>query len=195
MHNRYVSGGANWKIKENPWFGICYPNSGIFLFVDKYSKVANWSWWSNFVFISSNYIFQTRIQLLQAFVIAFKDLLTNADELCKISAPFGGGISRLRETCGTVSGMVLVIGSLFGYDTPEAGTKKQELYEKTQEIVGIFEKKYGFLTCRELRGLTQKHDNPIPEKRYDNFYKTRPCIELIGGAAEILDEYLKQNKI
>lgn len=94
--------------------------------------------------------FKQEYNCSHAFVLAFKALLTNADELCKISAPFGGGISRLRETCGALSGMVLVIGSLFGYDTPEAGTKKQELYEKTQEIVGIFEKKYGFLTCRSF---------------------------------------------
>lgn len=126
----------------------------------------------------------------QSVVLAFKDLISNADELVKISAPFGGGISRMRETCGAVSGMVLVIGSLFGYSTPETGEKKQELYAKTQELLRIFEEKYGSLTCRELLKLTSKHDDPTPAKRDENFYKTRPCMELIGGAAEILEEYL-----
>ena len=66
----------------------------------------------------------------QSVVLAFKDSIINAEELVKISAPFGGGISRMRETCGAVSGMVLVIGSVFGYSAPETGEKKQELYTK-----------------------------------------------------------------
>ena len=67
----------------------------------------------------------------QAVVLAFRDILTiDANELCKIASPFGGGISRMRETSGAVSGMVLVLGSLVGYSTPEIGEKKHELYKK-----------------------------------------------------------------
>lgn len=131
----------------------------------------------------------------QAVVLAFKDIVSNSDELLKIAAPFGGGMSRMRETCGAVSGMVLVIGSIYGYNTPETGDKKQELYKKTQELLRKFEEKFGSLTCRTLLNLTQKHDVPTPEKRDENFYKTRPCAELIGGAAEILENYLKEEKL
>ena len=130
----------------------------------------------------------------QAVVLAFKDLLPNSDELVKIAAPFGGGIARMRETCGAVSGMVLVMGNLYGYSTPETGEKKHELYENTQVLLRKFEEKFGSLTCRVLRGLTQIHDDSTPTKRDQQFYKTTPCKELVGGAAEILDEYLSSKK-
>ena len=127
----------------------------------------------------------------QAVVLTFKDVLTiDAEELCKIASPFGGGLSRMRETCGAVSGMVLVLGNLIGYSTPELGEKKHELYKNTQEILKIFENRYGSLTCRNLLNLSVKHDDPKPSPRDHDFMSKRPCPELIGGAAEILEEYL-----
>lgn len=132
----------------------------------------------------------------QAVVLTFKDVLTiDAEELCKIASPFGGGISRMRETCGAVTGMVLVLGNLVGYSTPETGEKKHELYKKTQEILKIFENRYGSLTCGKLLNLTQKHDDPKPSPRDHLFYLNRPCTELIGGAAEILEDSLKRLNI
>ena len=132
----------------------------------------------------------------QSVVLAFSDVLKDdAKTLCKIASPFGGGISRMRETCGAVSGMVLVLGHLIGYDTPEMGEKKHELYKKIQEILKIFENKYGSLTCRVLLNLTSKHDDPKPSLRDHSFFDKRPCLELIGGATEILETYLKENKL
>lgn len=131
----------------------------------------------------------------QAVVLAFKDLLTiDASELCKIASPFGGGISRMRETCGAVTGMVLVLGNLLGYSTPETSSVKKELYEKTQEILKIFENKYGSLTCRVFLNVNVKHDDPTPSVRDHSFFEKRPCPELIGGAAEILDNFLEERK-
>lgn len=127
----------------------------------------------------------------QAVVLTFKDVLTiDANELCKIASPFGGGLSRMRETCGAVSGMVLVLGNIIGYSTPEMGENKHELYKNTQEILKIFENRYGSLTCRNLLNLSVKHDDPKPSIRDHSFFAKRPCPELIGGAAEILEEYL-----
>ena len=127
----------------------------------------------------------------QSVVLAFKDVLTiDANELCKIASPFGGGISRMRETCGAVTGMVLVLGNLIGYSTPETGEKKHELYKNTQEILKIFENKYRSLTCRRLLNLNVTHDDPKPSERDHSFFMNRPCPELIGGAAEILELFL-----
>ena len=127
----------------------------------------------------------------QSVVLAFKDILKiDPLELCKIASPFGGGISRMRETCGAVTGMVLVLGNLIGYNTPETGDKKRELYKNTQEILHIFENKYGSLCCRNLLNLDVKHDNPEPSNRDHLFYSKRPCCDLIGGAAEILEQFL-----
>ncbi len=132
----------------------------------------------------------------QSVVLAFKDLLTvDAKELCKIASPFGGGISRMRETCGAVSGMVIVIGNLLGYSTPETGEVKANLYKITQELLLKFEERFGSLTCRNLLNLNVKHDDPNPSPRDHSFFAKRPCPELIGGAAEILEEYLNNNVI
>ena len=145
--------------------------------------------------LAINY-FKEGYNCTQAVVLAFQDLLTvDAKELCKIASPFGGGISRMRETCGAVSGMVLVLGNLNGYDTPEMGEKKHELYKNTQELLKIFENKYGSLTCRVLLNLTSIHDDPKPSPRDHSFFNKRPCPELIGGAAEILDNFLKEKNI
>ena len=129
----------------------------------------------------------------QAVVLAFQDILgEDAKTLCKIASPFGGGISRMRETCGAVSGMVLVLGYLIGYETAEMGVKKHELYKNSQEILRIFENKYGSLRCGILLNLTEKHSDPKPSKRDHSFFEKRPCPELIGGAAEILEGFLKE---
>jgi C_GCAxxG_C_C family probable redox protein len=145
--------------------------------------------------IAINY-FKEGYNCSQSVVMAFKDvLIIDSKELCKIASPFGGGISRMRETCGAVTGMVLVLGNLIGYDTPETGEKKHELYQKTQEILKIFENKYGSLTCRRLLNLDIKHDGPKPSERDHSFFMNRPCPELIGGATEILEAYLKKKNL
>ena len=132
----------------------------------------------------------------QSVVMAFKDVLSvKPKELCKIASPFGGGISRMRETCGAVTGMILVLGNLIGYDTPETGEKKYELYKNSQEILKIFENRYGSLRCGVLLNLKEKHSDPKPSERDHSFFDKRPCPELIGGAAEILESFLKERSL
>ena len=128
----------------------------------------------------------------QAVVLAFSDLL-DADEsfLLKLSSSFGGGLGRLREVCGSVSGMAIVAGILYGYDESSAQEDKAAHYGRIQEMAKEFEKRNGSIVCRELLGLSEKHDAPTPEARTTEYYKKRPCVELVGDSAEILDEYIK----
>ena len=130
----------------------------------------------------------------QAVVLAFADLLpVDKDTLMKLSSSFGGGMGRLREVCGSVSGMFIVTGLLFGYETPETGEVKAEHYARIQALAAEFEKKHGSIVCRELLGLSSKHDAPTPTPRTPDFYAKRPCGEIIGDAAEILDRFLEEN--
>ena len=132
----------------------------------------------------------------QAIVLAFKDLIDiDENKLLKIASPFGGGMSRLREVCGAFSGIVIVAGYLFGYDDNDTGAKKNELYSRIQELAKEFEKENGSLTCRKLLNKDVVHDNPISEKRTPDFYKNRPCPKIIGSAAKILNDYIKENDI
>ena len=128
----------------------------------------------------------------QSVVLAFSDLL-GADEsfLLKLSSSFGGGLGRLREVCGSVSGMAIVAGILYGYDDSSAKEDKAAHYERIQEMAKEFEKRNGSIVCREVLGLSAKHDVPTPEARTEEYYKKRPCAELVGDSAEILDEYIK----
>ena len=130
----------------------------------------------------------------QSIVLAFADLL-DIDEksLLKMSSSFGGGMGRLREVCGSVSGMFMVAGLLYGYDGPETGQVKADHYARIQELAHRFEEQHGSIVCRELLGLNVRHDVPVPEARTAEYYKKRPCPEIIGDAAEILDQFIKEN--
>ncbi len=132
----------------------------------------------------------------QSIVLAFADLLPIDEKtLLRMASSFGGGMGRLREVCGSVSGMFMVTGILYGYDGPETGQVKADHYARIQELARRFEEKHGSIVCREMLGLNVKHDVPIPEARTDEYYKKRPCVEIIGDAAEILDEYIKENNL
>ena len=128
----------------------------------------------------------------QAVALAFADLV-NIDEksLLKLASSFGGGMGRLREVCGAVGGMFIIAGLLFGYDTPEKGEIKAEHYKRIQALALRLEEKFGSIVCRELLGLNVKHDLPTPEPRTPDFYKKRPCKEIIEEAVGILDDFIR----
>lgn len=132
----------------------------------------------------------------QSVLLAFEDLLPeeNRKEIICMASSFGGGMGRLREVCGSVSGMFLVTGLLYGYDEPETGQKKTELYTKIQELAHKFEEKNGSIVCRELLGLDVKEQRPVPDARTAEYYKKRPCKELIGMAAGILEDFINENE-
>lgn len=135
----------------------------------------------------------------QAIMSAFMDVLpvTPGDEenLMKLASAFGGGMGRLREVCGSVTGMFMVAGMLYGYDGPETGTPKAELYGRIQQLAKEFEQIHGTIICREMLGLNVKHDEATPEKRTAEYYKRRPCAEIIGDAAEILEKYINEHPV
>ena len=83
----------------------------------------------------------------------------------KIASGFGGGMGRLREVCGAITGMFMVIGITHGYDDPKARQEKTELYRMVQELAEEMEKINGSIICRELLGLTEKKESPIPSEK------------------------------
>ena len=132
----------------------------------------------------------------QSIVLAYADMLDiDKATLLRLSSSFGGGMGRLREVCGSVSGMFIVAGLLYGYDGPETGQIKADHYARIQELAHRFEEKHGSIVCRELLGLSVRHDIPVPEARTTEYYQKRPCPEIIGDAAEILEKYINENPI
>ena len=129
----------------------------------------------------------------QAIVLAFADLVPmDESTLLKMASSFGGGMGRLREVCGSVSGMFMIAGLLYGYDGPETGEVKAEHYARIQELAKRFEEKHGTIICREMLGLSVHHDSPVPEARTKEYYQKRPCPEIIGDAAEILEQFINE---
>ena len=140
--------------------------------------------------------FVTGYNCSQCLILAFEDLLTiDVNTALKMASPFGGGMGRLREVCGSVSGMFMVFGFLKGYDDPDEYDGKKELYGHIQELAKRFEAANGSIICRDLLDLTVQHDSSAPEKRTETYYKKRPCGELVGCAAEILEAYLSEIKL
>ena len=132
----------------------------------------------------------------QSIVMAFEDMLpVDGAQLSRLASSFGGGMGRLREVCGSVSGMFMVIGLLYGYGGPETGQIKADHYARIQELARRFESKHGSIVYRELLGLGVRHDQPVPEQRTDEYYKKRPCEEIIGDAAEILEQFIIENPL
>lgn len=132
----------------------------------------------------------------QAVAGAFADEVSmDFDTLVKLASGFGGGMGRLREVCGTVSGMFLITSMLYGYNTPKDMEAKKALYSRIQTLAFRFKEKNGSYICRELLGLDIKGaDSPVPEARTADYYKKRPCKTLAGDAAEILEQYIAENK-
>lgn len=132
----------------------------------------------------------------QAVFASFGDL-TGIDEKTsfRLASSFGGGISRLRETCGACLGMCLAAGAIFGYDDIQNPKAKAEHYTKIQTLVKEFAAQNGSYTCREILGAEGRSNSPIPGERTEEYYKKRRCcLDCIRSAADILDEYIEKDK-
>lgn len=131
----------------------------------------------------------------QAVLLAFGDVTGLEPALAaKLSSSFGGGLGRLREVCGAVSGMLMVAGLLYGYDTPgEEDAAKKAHYQLVQELCGRFREETGSIICREI--LKNPPSDPNPSPRTAEYYQTRPCAKMVMTAARILDEYIAEHPV
>lgn len=131
----------------------------------------------------------------QAVVLAFSDLTGLEDSTAaRLSSSFGGGMARMREVCGAVSGMLMVLGLLYGYEQPgEQDVHKKAHYQLVQTLAGQFREEVGSIVCREI--LKNPSSDPNPTPRTAEFYKTRPCARMVMTAARILDDYIAQHPL
>jgi len=128
--------------------------------------------------------FRSGYNCAQSVYMAFSDLYGMDPKMAGIiSAPFGGGMGRLREVCGACTGMFLVAGLQLPADEP---SKKGDSYKLVQELAEEFKTENGSIICRELLGLDHKKDEPVAEERTEAYYKKRPCAELVHMAATIV---------
>ncbi len=136
--------------------------------------------------------FQSGYNCAQAVLMAFADKINlTKDQIINIAAPFGAGMGRMREVCGTVSGMFMAAGLILGHDadTPQG---KNEMYAVTQELANEFKKQNGSIICRELLAGVSTTTGTNAEPRTPEYYKKRPCADLCHDAAEILEGYINK---
>ncbi len=130
----------------------------------------------------------------QAVMVAFCDVTgLEPDFAAKLSSSFGGGMGRMREVCGAVSGMLMVAGLLYGYETPGDDVSKKAHYTRVQYLAGKFREEVGSIVCREI--LKNPPSDPNPSPRTAEYYAKRPCARMVLLAGEILDEYIKENPL
>ena len=131
----------------------------------------------------------------QAVALAFADIAdVDIDALERMMLPFGGGIARQRLTCGAVSGMVAAAGAIYAV----GGVSKQnklQVYEIVRDLCGRFAERRGTLVCGELlaRAGVDNSAGGAPEARSEEYYRKRPCDEIVYVAAQVLEQYLAEN--
>ena len=121
----------------------------------------------------------------QAVFVAFApDLGVSEDVALSISVGLGGGVGRMREVCGAVSGSAMLVGLKYpGFD-------KMQVYEKVREIIDEFKKTNHSIVCKELLGLTEAEKSSKPEARTPEYYQKRPCVQIVEDAALAVEKIL-----
>lgn len=138
--------------------------------------------------------FENGYNCAQAVLLAFSDLTgLDRDTALKLSSSFGGGMGRLREVCGAVSGMFMAAGLLYGTSDTDSPEQKAAHYARIQSLAAAFRERNGSYICRELLSEVPTSAGSVPEKRSEAYYKKRPCGQLCYDAAEILDTYIAAN--
>lgn len=134
-------------------------------------------------------LFEQGYNCCQAVALAFAQEMGLPEEtVLRLASGFGGGLGRLREVCGAVSGMVLVTGMLHGYSEPHAVEEKKALYARVQKLAARYREANGSIVCKELLGLKEPEENSEPSVRTAEYYRKRPCSKLVRFAAQCLEE-------
>ena len=123
----------------------------------------------------------------QAVLCAYADVLGLDEELAaKLAFPFGGGMGRLREVCGAVSAMLMVLGLTEGCDLAAAATPAMlDGYARVRALAGSDREAHGSILCRELLERIQQDPPQVPLKA--DGQPQRPCIVYVLGAVDLIE--------
>jgi C_GCAxxG_C_C family probable redox protein len=136
-------------------------------------------------------LFKSGYNCAQAVVLAYEDELgLNREAAARLASSFGAGMGRMREVCGALSGAFMVAGWVRGYSDPTARDEKAIHYERVQRIAAAFRAETGAIRCAELLGAKGKDTSPTPDARTADYYKKRPCAEMVALAVRLLEEDL-----
>ena len=137
-------------------------------------------------------LFHQGFNCSQAVFAACADIYGIEDEALalRLAASFGGGIGRMRQTCGAACGMFLLAGLQNGSAIPGDAEGKKNNYTLVQDLAAKFKNENGSLICAELLGIAPKPQTPTPEARTEAYYQKRPCVEMVASAVRMYLESL-----
>lgn len=125
----------------------------------------------------------------QSVFAAFCDVTGYSEEQAlKLASSFGGGMGRMRETCGACSAMFMVAGAVRGYSDVSSDAPKKKHYELIQAMAEEFKKEHGTIICRELLASLKPDSAPTPSARTEEYYRVRPCVRFVAAAARIAEK-------
>ena len=135
-------------------------------------------------------LFRQGFNCSQAVFAVCADIYGIEDEALalRLAASFGGGIGRMRQTCGAACGMFLLAGLQNGSAIPGDAEGKKNNYTLVQDLAAKFKNENGSLICAELLGIAPKPQTPTPEARTEAYYQKRPCVEMVASAVRIFLE-------
>lgn len=137
-------------------------------------------------------LFREGYNCCQAVVGAFVDELgLDMQTAMRLASSFGGGVGRMREVCGTVSGIAMVAGLLYGPGDVSLPSAKGAHYKLIQKLAGKFREQNGSIVCRELLEGVSVTTGATPEERTTRYYEKRPCAEYVKCAAQILEDEIQ----
>ena len=135
-------------------------------------------------------LFHQGFNCSQAVFAACADIYGIEDETLalRLAASFGGGIGRMRQTCGAACGMFMLAGLENGSAIEGDAEGKKQNYALVQDLAAKFQAENGSLICSELLGIAPKPQEPTPEARTEAYYQKRPCVEMVASAVRIFLE-------
>ncbi|MDD5183944.1 MAG: C-GCAxxG-C-C family protein [Paludibacter sp.] len=141
--------------------------------------------------LAVNY-FEQGYNCAQSVLMAYSDLYGIEEETAaKLATSFGGGMGRLREVCGAVSGMFLVLGLHYPFVNTKDKAAKNTNYKAVQRTAYEFKAIMGSYICADLLKLKHEPQNPESSERNETYYKSRPCLRCVAIASEITGKEIR----
>lgn len=134
-------------------------------------------------------LFKEGFNCCQSVFGAYSDLFgMDKEQALKLSCSLGGGVGRMREVCGTVSGMAMIAGLVCGNTDPNNQEAKTKNYETVRKMADAFKQEHQTIICREILGILEAEQSAAPEERTEEYYQKRPCVRVVATAARIIEE-------
>lgn len=118
-----------------------------------------------------------------------EDFYLSADRAKKIACAFGGGMAHNNETCGAVSGAIMLIGLKYGNTKVDDEKSKEQAYEVAQDFIRLFKERNGSIRCTDLLGYDISTEEGHSEVQEKNLCEEK-CPKFVKDAAEIIEDIL-----